>query len=229
MIDFVVTAKDTFDRILITLSSDVFHSFFRDDSRLADFQELKIDALTRPQQEALIRKRLSLSQGGLKLTDGFIDQVEDQINSIIISDRIVPRYPFFVLCILQTFEGFMPSKIAVTSYGHCYYALIVASLVRAGISEHDNDMNACFNFVEKLAFRIYQHLQRKDIGTFDFSEFVRDYKKEFYIADSIISRLKDEEFGLLTEDGKFHTPYVYYFFLGKSLSEKKTANETIIV
>lgn len=122
----------------------------------------------------------------------------------------------------------MPSKIAVTSYGHCYYALIVASLVRAGISEHDNDMNACFNFVEKLAFRIYQHLQRKDIGTFDFSEFVRDYKKEFYIADSIISRLKDEEFGLLTEDGKFHTPYVYYFFLGKSLSEKKTANETII-
>ena len=229
LIDFVVSAKDTFDKIIITLSSDVFYSFFRDDSpSLADFQELKIDVLTHSQQEALIRKRLSLSQGGLKLADGFIDQVEDQINSIIISDRIVPRYPFFVLCILQTFEGFMPSGVAVTSYGHCYYALIVASLVRAGISELDNDMNACFNFAEELALRIYQHLQRKDAGTFDFSDFVRDYKEEFYIADSIVSRLKDEEFGLLTEDGKFRTPYVYYFFLGKCLSKKDSAVKSII-
>ena len=228
LINFVVSAKESFDRIIITLSSDVFYSFFRDDSRLADFLELKIGVLTHSQQEALIRKRLSLSQGDMNLTDGFIDQVENRINSIIISDRIVPRYPFFVLSILQTYEAFMPSGMTVTSYGHCYYTLIVASLVRAGISKHDNDINACFNLAERLAYSIHQHREGNDDGIFDFSDFIREYKDDFFIADSIISRLKDEEFGLLTEEGQFHTPYVYYFFLGKFLSKDSSASRTLI-
>ena len=131
-INFVLEAKDTFDRVIVTLSSTVFHSFFRDESRLADFEELEIGLLTQVLQEKLIRQRLALSSGIPNFTDSDIDRIEDRVNSIIIHDKIVPRYPFFVLCILQTYEGYMPMGLSITSYGHCYYALIVASLVRAG-------------------------------------------------------------------------------------------------
>ena len=58
LIDFVVFAKDYFDRIVITLSSDVFNSYFRDEVRLVNFREIKIEPLTHKQQEELIRKRL---------------------------------------------------------------------------------------------------------------------------------------------------------------------------
>ena len=94
MLDLVVLAKDTFDRIIVMLSSDILYSFFIDESRLADFRQMQIEPLTRNQQEGLIRKRLSLADIGQPLTDGFIDRVEDKVNSVIISDRIVPRYPF---------------------------------------------------------------------------------------------------------------------------------------
>ena len=130
LIDFVVFAKDIFDRIVVTLSSDVSNSFFRDEKRLADFVEMKIEPLNHRQQEELIRKRLKLSDRNEAITDGYVDQVENRVNSTIISDKIVPRYPFFVLSILQTYEAFMPDNMRITSYGHCYYVLILANLGR---------------------------------------------------------------------------------------------------
>ena len=66
------------------------------------------------------------------------------MNSVIISNRIVPRFPFYVLSILQTYEAYMPSNMSITSYGHCYYVLIFASLVRAGISQADDAINPTF-------------------------------------------------------------------------------------
>ena len=90
------------------------------------------------------------------ISDGLVDRAEKHVNSVIISDKVVPRYPFYVLSILQTYEAYMPSNLSVTSYGHCYYVLIFASLVRAGISRTDDAINACFNFAEHLAYDIYR-------------------------------------------------------------------------
>ena len=42
------------------------------------------------------------------ITDGFVDQVESRVNSIVISNKIVPRYPFYILAI---FTEFVESKI----------------------------------------------------------------------------------------------------------------------
>ena len=113
------------------------------------------------------------------VTDGYVDQVEDHVNSVIISDRIVPRYPFYVLSILQTYEVYMPGNMSITSYGHCYYVLIVASLIRTGISGADDDINACFNFAENLAFEIYKHRENSEIP-FDFPSFLKRYEERFF-------------------------------------------------
>ena len=228
LIDFIESAKNEFDRLIIILSSDVFTSYFRDDHRLADFYELKIQKMTHEQQEKLIRKRLALLDRSENVSDGHIDQVENHVNSIIISNRILPRYPFYVLSILQTYEAFMPNNISITSYGHCYYALILASLIKSGISKRDDDINACFNFSEHLAFRIYQIDDAQDCTTFKFDEFVKNYNEKFIISDSILNRLKHSEYGVLKQCGDFRVKYMYYYFLGKFLSKNRNEYKDVI-
>lgn len=228
-LDFVVFCRKIFDKVIIAVSSDIFNSFFRDEKRLADFCIIKIDTLTHKQQEKLIRKRLVLVNRVDSITDGFIDQVEDRVNAIIISNKIVPRYPFYVLSILQTYEGYMPNDVSITSYGHCYYVLILANLVKAGISRDDSDINACMNFAENIAFYIYRNTGRNDTpNVFDFSNFVKQYNQKFTISDSLLNRLRNKDYGIIAEDGHFRTTYMYYFFLGRFLSKNATTHQDLI-
>ena len=83
---FLVRVKALFSRIIVFASSDVFASFFKDDARLADFDVMTIQPLSHVQQEELIRKRLRLSQPSVPILDGTIDQIEDRLNSIIVSN-----------------------------------------------------------------------------------------------------------------------------------------------
>ncbi len=221
-IGFIGFAKTFFDRIIIILSSDAFSSFFKDETRLADFHKMKIEPLTHGQQEKLIRKRLALSNREEPVTDGFVDQIENRVNSVIISNKIVPRYPFFVLSILQTYEAFMPDNLSITSYGHCYYVLILAHLIKSGISHSDSDINTCLNFAEHLASGIYHDTD------LNYDEFISKYKERFHIQDSILNRLKDPDHGILTDCGHFKTPYMHYFFLGRFLSRKSDTSKKII-
>lgn len=227
-IELIELAKGLFEKIITTLSSDTFHSFFRDETRLADFQEVAIRPLTQSQQETLIRKRLSLSDRVEPITDGFVDQIEGHVNSIIISNKIVPRYPFFVLSILQTYEGFMPDNLSITAYGHCYYVLIVANLVKSGISSEDNAINTSFNFAENLAFKIYQTRKLQAGSSLDFKEFVGEYKETFIIPESIFHRLQKDDYGIINSEGSFRTPFMYYFFLGRFFSKNAKKHKAII-
>ena len=227
-IELIELAKEHFDKIIVTLSTDIFYSYFKDEERLADFQEMEIAPLNQKKQEELIRKRLDLSDRGEPISDGRVDQIEDHVNSIIISNKIVPRYPFFVLSILQTYEAFMPDNLSITSYGHCYQVLIIANLVKAGISREDSDINACFNFAENLAFKIYQNSKLHTPVKLDFEELVMEYKSKYIISDAILSRLKKDDYGIISNDGSFRTPYMYYFFLGRFLSKGNQKNKDII-
>ena len=228
LIELIEFAKDSFEKIVVTVPSDIFYSFFRDEERLVDFHEVRIEPLSHQQQEQLIRKRLALSDRNEPVSDGFVDQIENDVNSIITSQKIVPRYPFFVLSILQMYEGFMPDDLSITSYGHCYQVLIVASLRKAGIPLEDNAINTCFNFAENLAFKIYQNTKLHTQTKIDFDEFVEKYKKNFIIPNSILNRLSKHDYGILNSDGSFRTSYMYYFFLGRFLSKKDEENEDVI-
>ena len=220
--ELIALARNLFDKIIVLTSTDSFYSFFKDEYRLSDFYEMSIDPLTHVQQESLIRARLNLLEGGREVTDGFVDQIERRVNSIIISNKVVPRYPFFVLSILQTCEAFMPDNMSITSYGHCYHALIVSSLIKSGISRRDKDINTCFNFAEELSFRIYQHNCNIDgDDKFNFTGFVAQYRGKYILPQSILNRLTHAQYGILRNDGIFRTEYMYYFFLGRFFSKDK--------
>ena len=228
LIEFIELAKQLFDKIVVTLSSDIFYSYFRDDERLADFHEVKIEPLNHKKQEELIRKRLELSDRSEPISDGLVDKIEDRVNSIIISNKIVPRYPFFVLSILQAYKAFSEENFSIISYGHCYHGLIISNLLKAGISGADNDIDPIFNFAENLAFKNYESTQSPSSTKFNLDEFVKEYRMKFILSDSILNRLKNDDYGIITDKGSFKSPYMYYFFLGKFLSEKNEENQGII-
>ncbi len=227
---FAEFVRSRFDRIFILVSSAMHQSFYRDDRRFADYAEVCIEPLTHGQQETLIRRRLALASEGVAIPDGRVDQVEDRVNSVIMSQRLVPRYPFFVLSILQTLEAFMPSALTITSYGHCYKALILARLIKAGISARDSDINPCFNFAEHLAFEHYRakNESRESEAKVDFPGFVEEYRRRFHISDSTLSRLRHLDYGLLDDCGEFRASYSYYYFLGMYLAKHRTECEDII-
>ena len=210
-------AIEHFDQVIVTLSTDTFYAYYKDENRLADFNAIEMLPLTHSKQEQLIRKRTELSGYDKLALDGQIDQIENRVNSIIVSNRILPRYPFYVLSILQTYEGFMPSNLSVTSYSHCYYVMIIAHLLKSGISKSDDEINACLNFSENLAFEIC----RSDaaghcIGQESFDEFVKEYKNNYLINTSTLNRLSHPNYGIVARSGQFRTSYMYYYFLGSS-------------
>ena len=218
LLNYIGEAKDSFERIIITTSSDQFLSFFRDETRLADFRHMRIQPLSHVQQEDLIRKRIALLDGSREVTDGLVDQVEKRVNTIIVSERLLPRYPFYVLSILQTYEAYMPTSLSVTSYGHCYQALIVANLIQSGISGSDDDVNTCFNFAEHLAFQTFQHRKHSPSRKLDYHSTIAKYKERFIIRDSLLNRLQSTPYGLVGENGDFRTEFMYYYFLGRYLA-----------
>ena len=221
-LDLVELAVENFDGLIVTASSHAFYAYFRDDDRLAQFRVVEILPLTHAKQEQLIRKRLTLAdRRDMHITDGRIDQIENQVNAVIIGHKIVPRYPFYVLSILQTYEAFMPSNLSITSHGHCYHVLIIAHLLKAGISRSDDEIDSCLNFSEHFAFHIHQtDVTGGDIDPNAFDTFVAEYKSTYLLKHSTLSRLCDPEYGILVRDrGGFRSPYMYYFFLGRFLAK----------
>ncbi len=230
-LELLEVAVQEFQQVIVTVSSHTFYAYFRDDDRLAEFRVVEILPLTHAKQEQLIRRRLVLSdRQDMHITDGRIDQVENQVNAIIISNKIVPRYPFYVLSILQTYEAFMPSSLSITSHGHCYHVLIIAHLLKAGISRSDDEIDSCLNFSEHLAFHIHQtNVAGGAIGASAFDAFVAEYESTYVLKRSTLNRLCDLEYGIVVRSrGGFRSPYMYYFFLGKFLSKhSEQCRETI--
>ncbi|WP_419933092.1 TIR domain-containing protein [Candidatus Poriferisodalis sp.] len=217
-LDFVAEKLDDFERVILLTSSDLFHAFLDDDVRLADYGELYFMPLTFRQQEQLIRKGLATLELKSPITDQLVDQAEDRVNSVIVTNKLVPRYPFYVMAILQTLDIAGRDETTVTSYGHCYYLLIVVSLKRAGISERDDSLNAAFNFVEHLARETFVARLTESTTRLNFDEFIERYEERYIVPRSLISRLTDERFGILDKSGRFKSSYMYYYFLGKVLA-----------
>ena len=214
---FVEKHLEYFDRICLFTSSDTYHAFLMDDIRMAGFRVARLKPLTYTQQETLIRKRLNTLNREDVLADGFVDQAEKHVNSIVISDRIVPRYPFYILAVLHIYDAVMPAPISITSYGHCYYIFIMASLSRAGIAKTDEAINSVFNFAEQLALATFL-AKRQGQANIDFGSFKLQYRSSYLIEASIVNRLTHKEYGIITEAGEFRTAYMYYYFLGKLLA-----------
>ena len=228
-IDYVILATEHFRRVIVTVSTDTFLAYFKDEHRLANFRDIRILSLTHGKQEKLIRKRVNLLNAGSDVSDGEIDHIENRVNTVIINNKILPRYPFFVLSILQTYEDFMPDNVSITSYGHCYYVLILSYLIKSGISQTDDEINASLNFLENMAFKIYNvNSVEQRIGSEALNDFFSEYKQDYIIKDSTLNRICGNDYGIITPSGAFKNLYMYYYFLGMYLAKNVDEHGNII-
>lgn len=228
--DLIQYALEHFDHISVFSNSDVYSSYYSDDERFAEFREVNIKPFCHGKQEELIKKWLLIKSSTEDVDHTLVDRLEDNINSIVINNKVLPRYPFFILSILQTFESFMPENLKISAYGHCYHALILARLIKSGINNEDSAIGSAFTFCSNLAYEIFKKGDNSKLSEFQFSEFYRDYSEEYLIKDSVKNRLFDNS-GLLTKSNdsiKFTIAYTYYYFLGKYLAENYDDNKNII-
>ena len=202
-IGHIERAKEIFNCIIIVaVTSDDFQAYFRNERCLSEFAVIEIKELSHVSLENLIRKRLLLADS--TINHELIDRHEDKVLQIL-NNGIVPRYPFVVLSILQTFEAYMPSDLEVSSYGHCYKALIVACLIKSGIDRRDSELSGCFQLLENYAFHVFIKM---DTNSFD--QFKEQYNKSHITKESNIKRLTKEH--SIIAQGKFRGKYEYYYF-----------------
>lgn len=225
----LLLAAETFDTVVVTVSTQTFYAYYHDEPQLAHFRTAELSPLTHNQQETLIRRRLAITEGGsTSFSDGHVDQVENRVNAIILNNRILPRYPFYVLSILQTYEAFVPGDVTISSYGHCYFVLIVSYLRKAGVSARDDAIEACLNFAEHFAFELFS-ADSVEVGLPDeaFRRFVTSYRDRFLFGDSLLSRLTKGHYALI-RDGRFRNEYMYYFFLGRHIAKNADTHHRLI-
>ena len=233
-IRFLEFAKKDFENIIVTTSDDDYLAYFADDRRVSEFKQFRLQHLRHSMQEDLIRKWMNLNpsveSGQIEVYDGKVSQVEKRVNSIFLN-RIVPRFPFFVLSILQTYEGYVPQDLTVTAYGHCYQALIVAHLLKSG---HDNgDIETCFNLLGELAYTMCQVSdQSNTISEQEYGEFLEYFEKKYLrLKKALRNRLIGQPTSILSnEDGqvRFSWSYSYYFFLGLYISGHYEENDDLV-
>jgi len=225
--------QDCIKKIVTTTSAEEHITYFSDEPIFSEFAHARIYQMKHSQQEEIINNWMlldpKLKSGEVLLSDSTIDQMERQVNSIIMN-RIVPRYPFFVLSILQTYEAFMPKDIEITAYGHCYYALIVAQILRLKISS--DQIDACFNFLSWFAHAMH-HSSHEDnlVSEGEYETLLREYRDTYVINNSTVNRLFDESSPILFRRDNlvgFCWSYSYFFFLGRYLSEHYQENSEMI-
>jgi len=203
---------------IIFLSEEEFYLYFKDDPNFSAYSKISLVQFTLVQQEELIRKWLSLNQKSslLDVDDLAVDKLEERVNNIVMGNRIVPRYPFFILSILQAFEAFMPGDYQITAYGHCYQALVTAILVKKSVKYEDIDTS--FNYLKNLSFAIYKNERNGTPFSQDiYGLFREEYKTKYIITDSLVHKIENDDYPLLSikkDVVAFRYSYLYYFFLG---------------
>ena len=225
--------QDCIKKILATTSAEEHITYFSDEPIFSEFVHARIYPMKHSQQEEIIRNWMLLDprlrSGEVPLLDSKIDQTERQVNSIIMNN-IVPRYPFFVLSILQTYEAFMPKDLEITAYGHCYSALIVAQILRLKISS--DQIDACFNFLSWFANAIRQAAHEDNlVSENEYKTLLKEYRGTYVISNSTVNRLFDKISPILfCNDNSvgFCWSYSYFFFLGRYLADHFQENSELI-
>jgi len=214
---------ENFAKVILAVENAEYLVYYREDPAFAGFSVVTLRPFSLSMQEKLIRKWMSFGKMGnnaSEVNDLEIDKLEEKVNAIVSVNQIVPRFPFYILTILQSFEMFMPKDYGITAHGHCYQALLTAQLIRKDLKL--DEIDSCLNFLTELAFDMYMTRRTsKRYGLADYCKFKERYSANYYILKGIIRRIEERDYPILKLEDEvtaFEYSYIYYFFLGKYLA-----------
>ena len=177
----------------------------------------------------LIRKWTSLGNGdGRDNADvvAALDHTEKALSALV-GRNLVPRVPIYLLTLLQSLELGQSAEFHNSAYGDCYRFLIIGSLARAGVKAVE--LKEYIEFCTYLSWE-YCRLKTRDLEESKLTVLNDWFSNKFY------RRSFSQRFAILIEckiieqQGEyfsFRYPYIYYYFLGKYLSDNLQDNEDI--
>jgi hypothetical protein len=197
-----------------------FSLFIDEIPALDKFGRAELIGLGNKKREEIIQKWISL---GVEQTISDeelyrkCDELKGAINSVV-KKNIVPPKPIYILMLLQIFEAHSKLNLELSSHGHCYQQLIYQSFENARIGEREFDKY--LNVLTELAWWIFSNNQNPNEQQLE--DFFQDYCKIYLNVDKdvIIPKLSNHSI-LQVKDFRagFKYPYIYYFFVGKKISE----------
>ena len=222
--NFITKARENFECIILLIDNEEHLLYFREDDVYAEFSVYSIKKFGAKKQHDLIENwiKMDFQSISLDVFEKKVEVIEDKINDIITKNQIVPKYPFYILSIIQAFEWFMPHDYQITAYWHCYNALILSQLFKKGISP--NDIEECFNYLTYLAYEIFNSgkLENWGITLEEYNKFKIEYNNKFIIKKNLTSRIENDDYPIIRIDThiKFEQSYIYYYFAWKYLADK---------
>ncbi len=196
------------------------------------FVNFSIKSLGHNKRDELIKKCISHSENNCfdianKEQTARLDSTTEHINAII-GKNIAPSYPVFVITIFNTVELMTPYDFSLTSYGHCYHAMLTFHLSRAGI--HPQKIDSYFNFLTELSYFMFDK-NTKSITNTELDDFSKNYEEKFVSNENFISTLLNTNI-IKSKDNLYCFQYIYfyYYFVAKYISshfgEEKIKNQT---
>lgn len=188
---------------------------------LLDFQHCRIREFGHALRGRLIRKWHSAGKD--HTTDE--EEIEYRIASTektvdtILGKNLIPRYPIFILTLLQVIESQTKLKTFSGSYGYIYEALITDALVSS--AGKSSTLDAKYTYLSHLAYRMFtsgknilEEDELADVGRVYFN------RHKVRIGSETIREL--EQASVLSRLGSrfsFKHKYLYYYFVARYLKD----------
>lgn len=228
---FLEYSKQFFSKIIFLVLDEEYMLYFRDKKNFADVDVYSIKFFNYTKQHNLISNWFKTDYWDEEeIYNKDFDIIENKIDDIITKNHIVPKIPFYILSIIQTFENLSPTNLQITSYWHCYNALITSQLIKKWINP--TEIQDCYNYLTFLAYNIFALNKNwsENITLEQYNQIKADYWIKYIpLNSSILSRLENKEYPIIkiSENVKFEFQYIYYYFVWKYLAEKKDENNDI--
>ncbi len=147
------------------------------------------------------------------------DDTTRKLNAIIRRNLLPPK-PFFVLTVIQLLDSLMPTNFELSSYGHCYQALILQALHKVGVRTQNFDLYV--NYLSELAYSCFSH-GGESLTSDEFKNFTEKYSQRFLLGshEEILKTLTRAEIVRIDVDDRlrFSYQYIFYFYAAKYLAD----------
>ena len=155
-----------------------------------------------------------------------IDSAEKILDAVV-GKNLVPRVPLYLLTLLQSLESSNTTDLKNSGFGHYYEYLITDALAKVKVNP--GELDEFYNYLSQLAFLFYSQ-GRKELEYSEIEQFTRVYSDDYSRVEC--GKRLDRLFKARLVDKRgnyysFNYPYVYYFFLGKYISESLQHNPEI--
>lgn len=215
--------KKQFGRIIITISPSFKNEPFLVNLGNDDIKYYHLKSLGYEKRNQLIEKWFYIGKDRYTVNhievEKQVKQTFDQISNLL-GEEYMPSYPVFILSLLQSLNNTLKNfDVEKTSYGYCYYSLIIAALVKNGVTQ--DKVEGIIQFLSKLAFNMYEK-SRDSFSNEEYCNFYSDYVKSYRASYGVakLSEILTKSYIIKDDDGsyKFSYKYIFYYLIAASIS-----------